>query len=212
MLIAPIIFLTVVTGIAGIGDIKKLGRVGLKALIYFEVVSTLTLVIGLLVMRFFQLGAVINATPESLDVGATAQYVQQAQGLSFTNHLLKIIPDTVIGAFTGGELLQVLFISILFGVALTMFGEKGKPIVRIFDLLSHVFFGIISIIMRAAPVGAFGAMAFTVGKYGIKTLLPLGKLMLCVYLTAAFFVFVVLGLSSKNKISKSRPKLFSTAH
>ncbi len=194
MLIAPIIFLTVVTGIAGIGDLKKLGRVGLKALLYFEVVSTLALVIGLLVVRFFQPGAGINATTESLNAGQTAQYVQQAQELSAVDHLLKIIPDSVVGAFTSGEILQVLFIAILFGIALTMFGEKGKPLVRVFDSLAHVFFGIISIIMRAAPVGAFGAMAFTIGKYGIRTLLPLGKLMLCVYLTAAFFVFVVLGL------------------
>jgi aerobic C4-dicarboxylate transport protein len=168
MLIAPIIFLTVVTGIAGIGDLKKLGRVGLKALIYFEVVST-------------------------LNAGATAEYVTKAQELSVTDHLLKIIPDSFLGAFTNGEILQVLFIAILFGVALAMFGEKGKSIVRVFDSISHIFFGIIAIIMRAAPIGAFGAMAFTIGKYGIQTLLPLGKLMLCVYLTAAFFVFVVLG-------------------
>lgn len=194
MLIAPIIFLTVVTGIAGIGDMKKLGRVGLKALLYFEVVTTLALVIGLLVVRFVQPGVGINATPESLNSGETAKYVQQAQELSAVEHLMKIIPDTTLSAFTSGEILQVLFIAILFGVALVAFGEKGKPLVKIFDSLSHVFFGIISIIMRFAPIGAFGAMAFTIGKYGIGTLLPLGKLMLCVYLTAAFFVFVVLGL------------------
>jgi aerobic C4-dicarboxylate transport protein len=193
MLIAPIIFLTVVTGIAGIGNLKKLGRVGLKALIYFEVVSTLALVIGLIVVRIFQPGVGINATPESLNAGATAEYVKQAQELSVTDHLLKIIPDSFLGAFTNGEILQVLFIAILFGVALAAFGEKGKSIVRVFDSLAHVFFGIISIIMRFAPIGAFGAMAFTIGKYGIATLIPLGKLMLCVYLTAAFFVFVVLG-------------------
>jgi aerobic C4-dicarboxylate transport protein len=193
MLIAPIIFLTVVTGIAGIGDLKKLGRVGLKALIYFEVVSTLALVIGLIVVRIFQPGAGINATTESLNAGQTEQYLKQAQELSVTDHLLKIIPDSFLGAFTNGEILQVLFIAILFGVALAAFGEKGKPLVRVFDSISHIFFGIIAIIMRAAPIGAFGAMAFTIGKYGIQTLLPLGKLMLCVYLTAAFFVFVVLG-------------------
>jgi aerobic C4-dicarboxylate transport protein len=194
MLIAPIIFLTVVTGIAGIGDMKKLGRVGLKALLYFEVVTTIALVIGLIVVRTVQPGAGINATPESLNAGGeTAKYVQQAQELSVVEHLMKIIPDSVVGAFTGGEILQVLFLAILFGVALVAFGEKGKPLVRVFDSLAHVFFGIISIIMRFAPLGAFGAMAFTIGKYGIKTLLPLGKLMLCVYLTAAFFVFIVLG-------------------
>lgn len=194
MLIAPIIFLTVVTGIAGIGDLKKLGRVGLKALIYFEVVSTLALVIGLIVVRFFQPGADINATAESLNNGQTAQYVQQAQELSVVDHLLKIIPNTFLSAFTSGEILQVLFVAVLFGVALVTFGEKGKPIISVFGTISHVFFGIISIVMRAAPIGAFGAMAFTIGKYGIDTLLPLGKLMLCVYLTAAFFVFVILGL------------------
>ncbi len=193
MLIAPIIFLTVVTGIAGIGDMKKLGRVGLKALLYFEVVTTLALVIGLIVVRFFQPGAGLNATPESLNSGETAKYIQQAQELSVVDHLMKIIPDSIIGAFTGGEILQVLFIAILFGVALVAFGEKGKPLVRVLDSLSHIFFGIIAIIMRFAPVGAFGAMAFTIGKYGLGTLIPLGKLMLCVYLTAAFFVFVVLG-------------------
>ena len=197
MLIAPIIFLTVVTGIAGIGDLKKLGRVGLKALLYFEVVSTVALVIGLIVVRFFEPGVGINATPESLNAGQTAQYVQQAQELSLTDHLLKIIPDTFLSAFTSGEILQVLFIAILFGVALAAFGEKGRPIIKVFDTISHVLFGIISIIMRAAPIGAFGAMAFTIGKYGINTLLPLGKLMLCVYLTAAFFVFVVLGAIAK---------------
>jgi aerobic C4-dicarboxylate transport protein len=197
MLISPIIFLTVVTGIAGIGDMKKLGRVGLKALVYFEVVSTLALVIGLVVVKFFEPGAGFNATTESLNAKLTktgAEYIQKAQELSVVDHLMKIIPDSVVGAFTGGEILQVLFIAILFGVALAMFGERGKPIIRIFDSLSHVFFGIIAIIMRFAPVGAFGAMAFTIGKYGINALLPLGKLMLCVYLTAVFFVFGVLGL------------------
>lgn len=194
MLIAPIIFLTVVTGIAGIGDMKKLGRVGLKALLYFEVVTTLALVIGLLVVRFFQPGAGFNASPESLNNGQVDQYIKQGQELSVVDHLMKIIPDSIIGAFANGEILQVLFIAILFGVALVAFGEKGKPLIRVFDSLSHVFFGIISIIMRFAPIGAFGAMAFTIGKYGVKTLVPLGKLMLCVYLTAAFFVFVVLGL------------------
>lgn len=193
MLIAPIIFLTVVTGIAGIGDMKKLGRVGLKALLYFEVVTTLALAIGLIVVEIVKPGVGINATPESLDAGATAQYVKQAQEMSVTDHLLHIIPDSVVGAFANGEILQVLFVAILFGIALVAFGEKGKPLVKVFDSLAHVFFGIISIIMRFAPIGAFGAMAFTIGKFGIGTLKQLGALMLCVYLTAAFFVFVVLG-------------------
>ncbi|MBS1797599.1 MAG: dicarboxylate/amino acid:cation symporter [Acidobacteria bacterium] len=193
MLIAPIIFLTVVSGIAGIGDMKKLGRVGLKAFIYFEVVTTLALVIGLVVVRTIQPGVGFNATEESMTNGEAAKYVQQAQELSVVDHLMKIIPDSVAGAFTSGEILQVLFIAILFGVALVAFGDRGKPILRAVDSLSHVFFGIIAIVMRFAPAGAFGAMAFTVGKYGIASLQKLGMLMLCVYLTAAFFVFVVLG-------------------
>jgi aerobic C4-dicarboxylate transport protein len=193
MLIAPIIFLTVVTGIAGIGDMKKLGRVGLKALLYFEVVTTLALAIGLIVVELVKPGVGFNASPELLNSGEAAKYVQQAQELSLVDHLLKIIPDTIVGAFTGGEILQVLFIAILFGVALVAFGEKGKPLVRVFDSLAHVFFGIIAIIMRFAPIGAFGAMAYTIGKFGIGTLRNLGWMMLCVYLTAAFFVFVVLG-------------------
>jgi aerobic C4-dicarboxylate transport protein len=191
MVIAPIIFLTVVVGIASIGDMKKLGRVGLKALVYFEVVSTIALVIGLIVVRTFQPGVGINATPESLNTGAVQQYTTQQK--TVVEHILHIIPDTIFGAFAEGDILQVLLIAILFGVALVIFGERGKPLVKAFDSISHVLFGIIAIIMKAAPVGAFGAMAFTIGKYGVKTLLPLGKLMLCVYLTSAFFVFVVLG-------------------
>lgn len=193
MLIAPIIFFTVVVGIAGIGDMKKLGRVGLKALLYFEVVSTIALVIGLIVVRTIQPGAGINATPESLNAGSVAQYAEKAQQMSLVDHLLNIIPDTIVGAFANGDILQILLIAILFGIALVAFGEKSKPIVRVFDSIAHVFFGIIAIVMKAAPVGAFGAMAFTIGKYGIATLVPLGKLMLCVYLTGAFFIFGVLG-------------------
>lgn len=193
MVIAPIIFFTVVVGIAGIGDMKKLGRVGIKALLYFEVVTTLALAIGLIVVKIVQPGAGINATPESLNAGATVQYVEKAKETGFVDHLLHIIPDSIVGAFATGEILQVLFVAVLFGVALVAFGEKGKPIVRVFDSISHVLFGIIAIIMKAAPIGAFGAMAFTIGKYGIETLLPLGKLLLCVYLTSIFFVLFVLG-------------------
>jgi aerobic C4-dicarboxylate transport protein len=193
MVIAPIIFFTVVTGIAGIGDMKKLGRVGLKALLYFEVVTTLALVIGLIVVKAVQPGAGINATPESLNAGAATQYVEKAKEMGVVDHLLHIIPDSIVGAFAEGEILQVLFVAILFGIALVAFGERGKPLIRAFDSISHVLFGIIAIIMKAAPIGAFGAMAFTIGKFGIGTLNKLGWLLLCVYLTAAFFVFVVLG-------------------
>ncbi|MET0751840.1 MAG: cation:dicarboxylase symporter family transporter, partial [Pyrinomonadaceae bacterium] len=159
MIIAPIIFLTVVVGIASIGDMKKLGRVGLKALLYFEVVSTIALFIGLIVVRTFQPGAGINATPESLNAGAVQQYTTQQ--MTVVEHILRIIPDTFFGAFADGDILQVLLIAVLFGVALVSFGEFGKPIVKVFDSISHVLFGIIAIIMKAAPIGAFGAMAFT---------------------------------------------------
>ena len=195
MTIAPVIFLTVVVGIAGIGDLKKLGRVGLKALAYFEVVSTIALVVGLTVVKIVQPGAGINATTESLDANSIQQYT--AQQTTVVEHILKIIPETVFGAFANGDILQVLLIAILFGVALAAFGEKGKPIVKTFDSIAHVFFGIIGIIMKAAPLGAFGAMAFTVGKFGIGTLKNLGWLLECVYLTSAFFVFVVLNLIAR---------------
>lgn len=195
MIIAPIIFLTVVVGIANVGDMKKLGRVGLKALLYFEVVSTIALVIGLIVVRVVQPGAGVNATPESLDASAIQQYT--AQQTTVVEHLLKIIPDTVFGAFANGDILQVLLIAILFGIALAAFGEKGKPLIKTFDSIAHVFFGIIAIIMKAAPLGAFGAMAFTVGKFGVGTLKNLGWLLACVYLTCAFFVFVVLNLIAR---------------
>lgn len=197
MLIAPIIFFTVVVGIASIGDMKKLGRVGLKALLYFEVVSTVALVLGLIVVRTFQPGAGIHAAPESLNTASIEQYTNAAKNMTVVEHLLHIIPDTIFGAFADGDVLQVLLAAILFGVALVIYGERGKPLVKTFDSIAHVLFGVIAVIMQAAPVGAFGAMAFTVGKYGVKTLLPLGKLMLCVYLTSAFFVFVVLNLIAR---------------
>lgn len=193
MVIAPIIFLTVVSGIAGIGDLKKLGRVGIKALVYFEIVTTFSLFIGLLVVKLVQPGAGINATAATLDAKAVEQYTTAAQKDSAWDFVLHIIPDTVFGAFANGEILQVLFFAILFGIALTILGERGKPILKGIDLLGKVFFGIIAIIMRFAPIGAFGAMAFTIGKYGIQTLLPLAKVMLCVYVTCAIFILFVLG-------------------
>jgi aerobic C4-dicarboxylate transport protein len=197
MIIAPIIFFTVVVGIANVGDMRKLGRVGLKALLYFEVVSTLALVTGLLVVRIFRPGSGINADPATLDAAAVQQFAASGKELHPVDFILHIIPDTVVGAFANGDILQVLFIAILFGLALLPFGEKGRPLVNAFDTIAHVFFGIVSIIMKAAPIGAFGAMAFTIGKYGIRTLLPLGKLLLCVYLTSALFVFIVLGLIAR---------------
>ena len=197
MMIAPIIFTTVVVGIAKIGDMKKVGRVGLKALIYFELVSTLALVIGLVVVNLVRPGAGINADIQTLDAKEIAAYTGGRKPLSTVEHLLHIIPDSAVGAFTGGEILQVLTFSVLFGLALGAFGDNGVPLVDLLDRLSHVLFGVIAIIMRLAPLGAFGAMAFTIGKYGVGTLLSLGTLMLCVYFTCFLFVFVVLGLIAR---------------
>jgi aerobic C4-dicarboxylate transport protein len=193
MMIAPIIFSTVVVGIAKVGDMKKVGRLGLKAIMYFEAVSTLALVIGLVVVNLVRPGAGINADVQSLDTKAIAGYAAEAKSRSTVDLLLHIIPDSVVGAFASGEILQVLLFSVLFGLALARFGDKGKPLVDLLDRLSHALFGAIAIIMRVAPIGAFGAMAFTIGAYGVGTLVSLGKLMACVYITCLFFVFVVLG-------------------
>jgi len=192
MMIAPIIFLTVVVGIANVGDLRKVGRVGLKALLYFEVVTTAALLIGLIVVTVVQPGAGINANPATLDARSVQQYTSPQGGTHTVDFLLNIIPDTMVGAFAKGEILQVLLIAILFGLALAS-TPNGKPIIDACDSVSHVLFRVIGLIMLAAPLGAFGAMAFTIGKYGIGTLLPLGKLVLCVYLTAALFIFAVLG-------------------
>jgi len=191
MMIAPIIFATVVVGIAKIGDMKKVGRVGLKALLYFEVVSTLALAIGLVVVNVVRPGVGINADVKTLDTKEIAAYAAGGKSLSTVDMLLHMIPDSAVGAFAGGEILQVLTFSVVFGLALGGFGDKGKPLVDLLDQLSHVLFG--AIIMRLAPIGAFGAMAFTIGKYGVGTLVSLGTLMVCVYLTCVLFVFVVLG-------------------
>ena len=193
MMIAPIIFTTVVVGIAKIGNLREVGRVGLKAIIYFELVSTLALVIGLVVINLVRPGAGINADVNTLDARAVASYTTGAKSVSTVDFLLHMIPDSVVGAFAGGEILQVLLFSVLFGLALARFGDKGKPLVAIIDQVSHALFNVIAIIMRFAPVGAFGAMAFTIGAYGVGTLVSLGKLMACVYVTCLLFVFVVLG-------------------
>lgn len=193
MMIAPIIFATVVVGIAKIGDMKKVGRVGLKSLIYFEVVSTIALVIGLIVVNIVRPGVGINADVASL----STQDLPTGKSPSIIELLLHIIPDSAVGTFTGSETLQVLLISVLFGLALGGLGESGKNVLELIEQLSHVLFGMIAIVMRLAPVGAFGAMAFTIGKYGIGTLLSLGSLMLCVYLTCIVFVFVILGLIAR---------------
>ena len=197
LLIAPIIFATVVTGIAGMGDLKKIGRVGLKALLYFEVVSTLALIIGLLVVNWIQPGVGLNADPATLDASAVAQYTTVAQHASTVDFLLHVIPNTFVGAFVDGEILQVLLVALLFGFALAGLGDHARPVTILLNEVARVFFGIVSLVTRVAPVAAFGAMAFTIGKYGLGSLLSLGKLMLCVYLTCALFVFIVLGLIAR---------------
>jgi len=192
MMIAPIVFFTVIVGIAGIGDMKKLGRVGIKSLAYFEVVTTIALLIGLLVVKVVQPGAGMNVNPATLDARAIAQYAAQGKELHTVDFLMNIIPTTVTNAFTQGDILQVLLVAILFGLALAAF-PQNQAIVDACDQIAHWLFGVIGLIMKAAPLGAFGAMAFTVGKYGLKTLLPLLKLLSCVYLTSFAFVFLVLG-------------------
>jgi aerobic C4-dicarboxylate transport protein len=194
MMIAPIIFCTVVAGIAKMGDMKEVGRVGLKALLYFEAVTSLALLIGLVVVNVFQPGAGINADPQSIDARGIQTYTQGAQELHGVDFFLNIIPTTVVDAFAKGEILQVLLFSILFGAALSRFGERGRPVVEFIDAVGHALFGVVGIIMRVAPLGAFGAMAFTIGTYGVGTLVSLGKLMAGVYLTSFLFVFVVLGV------------------
>ena len=197
MIIAPVIFCTVVAGIAGMQDMKKVGRVGGKALLYFEVVSTFALAIGLIVANLVRPGDGFNADPATLDTKSIAQYTDKAKSQSTVDFLMNIIPNTFVDAFAKGEILQVLLIAILFGVALSMLGERGRPITKFVDDLSHVIFGVVGIIMKVAPIGAFGAMAFTIGKFGIASLLPLAKLMGSFYLTCFLFVFVVLGIIAK---------------
>ena len=197
MMIAPIIFCTVVVGIASMGDMKKVGRVGLKAIIYFEIVSTIALIIGLIVVNLYQPGAGINATAATLDAKSIATYTTAAKSMSTVDFFLKIIPNTVVDAFAKGEILQVLLVAILSGLSLSMLGEKGKPVINLLDIISKALFGIIGMIMKVAPLGAFGAMAFTIGKYGIHTLFSLGKLMAGVYTTSFLFIFIVLGLIAK---------------
>ena len=198
MIIAPIIFCTVVIGIASMGDVKKVGRVGGKALLYFEVVSTVALTIGLIIMNFFRPGSNMNVDVSSLDPASVANYTKAASSNhGFADFLLNIIPSTVVDAFAKGDILQVLFFSVLFGFALSALGPQGKKLLTIIEDISQVFFKMVNIIMRFAPLGAFGAMAFTIGNYGLKSLGPLAELMGTFYLTCLLFIFVVLGAISK---------------
>ena len=194
MMIAPIIFCTVVVGIAGMESMKAVGRTGLMAVIYFEVVSTIALIVGLVVINMIQPGAGMNVDPATLDAKALASYTAAAKEQSVVEYLLNIIPNSVVDAFAKGDILQVLLFSLLFGFALFAFGERGKPVLNLINQISHVLFGIVGIIIKVAPLGAFGAMAFTIGKYGVGSLVSLGWLMATFYVTCLLFIFVVLGL------------------
>ena len=195
MVIAPIIFLTVVLGIASMGDMRRLGRVGGKALLYFEVVTTVALAIGLVVVNVVRPGDGLDAS--TMARGDVSRYTAPAEQLSAVGFLTHIVPSNVVAAFAGGDVLQVVFFAVLFGVALASLGEAGRPLLDLFDRLAKVFFKIVAFVMRLAPLGAFGAMAYTVGTFGLATLLPLGKLMLSVYITMFLFVFVVLNLIAR---------------
>ncbi|WP_413814187.1 dicarboxylate/amino acid:cation symporter [Aureimonas sp. Leaf427] len=193
MIIAPVIFLTVVTGIAGMGDLAKFGRVVGKAMLYFLTFSTLALIVGLIVGNLVQPGAGLNIDPASLDMAAVSTYTEKAHDQSIVAFLSNIIPTTIIDAFAKGDILQVLFFSVLFGVSLALVGEKARPVTEFLQTLSIPIFKLVAILMRAAPLGAFGAMAFTIGKYGIGAVANLAMLVGTFYLTALLFVVVVLG-------------------
>jgi aerobic C4-dicarboxylate transport protein len=196
MVIAPIIFLTIVLGVAHTTDLKKVGRVGLKALVYFEVVSTAALAIGLVVMNFVRPGEGIDAS--RIARGDVSAFTTQGKGMHFVDFLTHVVPSSVVGAFAQGEILQVVFFSILFGVALASLGRAGRPVTRMLDRLGQVFFRVVGIVMVVAPIGAFGAMAYTIGNFGVQSLLTLGRLMACVYATMAVFIFGVLNLIARR--------------
>ncbi len=198
MIIAPIIFCTVVTGIAGMQELDKVGRVGVKALLYFEVVSTLALAIGLVVVHVIQPGSGMNIDASTLDSQGLAAYTASAKTQSTVEFLLNIIPTSVIDAFAKGDILQVLLFSVLFGFSLAAMKETGAAVTVFINKVSQALFGIVETIMKLAPIGAFGAMAFTIGKYGVASLLPLASLMGSFYLTCLLFIFFVLGLIARH--------------
>ncbi|MCH4891841.1 C4-dicarboxylate transporter DctA [Sphingomonas sp. SFZ2018-12] len=193
MIIAPVIFLTLVTGIAAIRDLAEVGRVAGKAFAYFITVSTLALVVGLIVANTVRPGAGLNVDPATLDPAATADYSAKAHETTLTGFLLDIIPTTLVSPFTGGNILQVLLVSILFGVAFVLVGDRGQPVLDLLERLSAVVFRIVGLLMRLAPIGAFGAIAFTIGQYGLESLVGLGKLVATFYATSLLFVLLVLG-------------------
>ena len=193
MIIAPIIFCTIVVGIAGMEDMKKVGKTGGLAVLYFEIVSTIALIIGLIVVNVWAPGVGMNVDPSTLDAKAIAKYATPGQMQGTVDFLLNIIPTSVVDAFAKGDMLQVLFFSILFGYSMNAFGERGKPVFELIEKLSHVLFGIVGVIMKVAPIGAFGAMAYTIGKHGLGSLAQLANLMAAFYVTCIIFIFGVLG-------------------
>ena len=197
MIIAPIIFCTVVVGIAGMEDMKKVGKTGGLALLYFEIVSTIALIVGLVIVNVIQPGAGMNVDPNTLDTKGIAAFTGPGKMQSTTEFLLGVIPSSVVDAFAKGDILQVLLFSVFFGFALHKFGGRGTLIFDFIEKMSHVFFQIVNMIMKAAPIGAFGAMAFTIGKHGVGALAQLGQLMATFYLTCLVFIFFVLGLIAK---------------
>jgi len=197
MVIAPVFFLTVVTGIAGMRELSGVGRVAARAIVYFLSVSTLALLIGLAVANTVQPGAGLHIDPATLDAASVATYADKAHENSLTAFLMAIIPTTLVAAVAEGNILQALFVAVLFGIALTMIGEKARPLMELFDSATHAVFRLVSILMRAAPIGAFGAMAFTIGAYGIESLASLAELVLTFYATALLFVLIVLGLIAR---------------
>lgn len=197
MIIAPIVFLTIVIGIAGMGDLKKVGKIGGKALLYFEIVSTIALAIGIAVANFFKAGEGFDTSGASKD--AVSKYTEQAAETShgMMDFVMSIIPESFIGAFANGELLPVLFIAVLFGCALAAMGKGGKPVIDFFEKITEVLFGMVNMIMKVSPIAAFGAMSYTIGKFGLGSLVYLGKLMGSVYVTMALFIIIVLGAICK---------------
>ncbi|MCS6624989.1 dicarboxylate/amino acid:cation symporter [Roseibacterium beibuensis] len=197
MIIAPVIFLTVATGIAHLRDIARVGKVAAKAFAYFLTFSTLALIIGLIVANVVRPGAGMNVDPATLDTAAVSGYVSRAHETDLVAFLMNIIPETVVGAFSGGEILQVLFFSILFGLSLAIVGDRAQPVLNVLESASEAFFKLVAILMKAAPIGAFGAFAFTIGRYGIESIVNLAALVATFYLTSILFVVVVLGLVAR---------------
>jgi len=193
MMVAPVIFCTIVTGISGMQDTKKVGRVGLKAILYFEIVTSIALVIGLIVINILKPGTGMNVDPSTLDTKAVEGYITEGKSKSVTDFLLHIIPDNIVNALSNGDLLQILLFSVLLGFALSKIGAKAKPLLNGIQSLESGLFAVIKIIMKVAPFGALGAMSFTIGKYGVGSLTSLGQLMIAFYVTCILFIFVVLG-------------------